>query len=214
MKDNISPEEKLLKLIKEDKKIKNQHLTNITPHPNTNRTTQMKTSDDTKDMSSSLYFLRKYLTIQSLHTIIILLIVLSGIYLLFSIIYPLIYLKKVDLLNIPKITAQSQVEKEEMIEPLDSYLQKTKKQQIFGGFTAEQTTSSTLTSIAQGDLLKDLSLVGVITGVNPQAIIEDKKAQKTYYVTTGQSIGEYLIEDIQEGKIILNYNGQKYELHM
>ena len=67
---------------------------------------------------------------------------------------------------------------------------------------------------ANVDLLKDITLVGIITGANPQAVIEDKKSLKNYYVTKGQFIGQMQVEDIQEGKIIINYKGQKYELYL
>jgi hypothetical protein len=62
--------------------------------------------------------------------------------------------------------------------------------------------------------IKDVNLVGILWGENPQAIVEDKKTQNTYYLTKGQYLGEFQVEALQEGKIILNYKGNKYELHL
>lgn len=62
--------------------------------------------------------------------------------------------------------------------------------------------------------IQDLSLMGIISGDNPQAAIQDKKTQKVYYVSKGESVADFLIEDIQDGKIILGYKGQRYELRL
>jgi len=64
------------------------------------------------------------------------------------------------------------------------------------------------------DFSKDFTLVAIIAGDAPQAVIEDKKAQKTYYLNKGQFIGDAKIEDIQEGKITVSYRGKLYELRM
>ncbi|MCM8789708.1 MAG: hypothetical protein NC916_01615, partial [Candidatus Omnitrophica bacterium] len=61
---------------------------------------------------------------------------------------------------------------------------------------------------------KDLKLLGIIFGDNPQAIIEDAKNQKTYYLNREQSIGDFIVEDIRDGKVILDYQGQKFELYL
>jgi len=60
----------------------------------------------------------------------------------------------------------------------------------------------------------DISLVGILSGENPQAVIEDKKTQKTYYVNKGQRFGDVKIKDIKEGKVILDYKNQNYELYL
>jgi type II secretory pathway component PulC len=58
----------------------------------------------------------------------------------------------------------------------------------------------------------DLSLVGVISGDNPLAVIENKKTKKTYHLTKGQSFDDYLVEDISEGKVLLDSQGRKISL--
>lgn len=60
----------------------------------------------------------------------------------------------------------------------------------------------------------NLGLVGIIPGDKPQAIIEDKKNQKTYYLIKGQSINGITIEDINEGKAILEYRGKRMTLSL
>ena len=60
-----------------------------------------------------------------------------------------------------------------------------------------------------GDISERIGLVGIITGDKPQAIIEDKKAQKTYYMSKGQSFDGYVVEEIYDDKVIINYEGRK-----
>ncbi|MGE5308239.1 MAG: hypothetical protein ACM3OC_04075 [Deltaproteobacteria bacterium] len=64
------------------------------------------------------------------------------------------------------------------------------------------------------ELIKDLNLLGIVSGDVPQAVIENKKDQQTYYLTKGQFIDEMRVSDIQENKVILEYKGKHAELHL
>ena len=67
---------------------------------------------------------------------------------------------------------------------------------------------------ASGGMTEQIGLVGIIAGDNPQAIIEDKKAQKTYYLNKGQSFNGYVVEDISKDKVMLDYDGKKISLFL
>ena len=145
--------------------------------------------------------------------IIIVAFIVSCGYLIISLIYPLLAVKK----NIlPEVKQEAIVEpKPETIEgpkPYDFYLKGIKERQIFSSSQIEGVTKPQ--SGINTDLLRDITLVGIIAGDTPQAIVEDKKTQKTYYLTKGQFIGEMQVEGIEEGKIILNYRGEKFELYL
>ncbi|MFA5256112.1 MAG: type II secretion system protein N [Candidatus Omnitrophota bacterium] len=60
----------------------------------------------------------------------------------------------------------------------------------------------------------DLGLVGIVPGNNPQAIVENKKSQKTYYLVKGQSINGITVEDISEDRVALEYRGKKTTLFL
>lgn len=64
------------------------------------------------------------------------------------------------------------------------------------------------------ELLGNYSLAGIVSGENPQAIVEDKKSKNTYFLNKGQFLGDFRIEDIQEGKVILELKGQRFELSL
>jgi Tfp pilus assembly protein PilP len=64
------------------------------------------------------------------------------------------------------------------------------------------------------ELASDLTLLGVISSGDPQAIISSKKTQKTFYVTVGQMIGEIRISRITENRVQLTYDNQTMELSL
>ncbi|MDD5653252.1 MAG: type II secretion system protein N [Candidatus Omnitrophica bacterium] len=202
MKDNISPEEKLLRLIKGDKKApvekKEEPAAKILPaalKPKIN-----------PQFNNFIFFTLKKLKI--------ILFVISLVYLAVTFIYPYFSSKKI---NLPAVSAQSF--KEEAIavskkekKPFEYYLKDVQGRQVFGSFSETQEGPGAAAVAAEADSIKDINLLGVVMGDNPQAIIEDKKSQKTVYVNRGQFIGQFQVEDIREGKVILNYKGQRYEL--
>ncbi len=75
-------------------------------------------------------------------------------------------------------------------------------------------SSSTEDAAPADNVVDQIGLVGIIAGDNPQAIIEDKKAQKTYYLNKGQSFDGYVVEDILEDRVILTYEGRRMSLFL
>jgi type II secretory pathway component PulC len=122
--------------------------------------------------------------------------------------------------KMPALTQEQlkEPETEENIEvkPYEFYLNGITGRQIFKNSIAsvENAQAGNPLNNVNLDVVKDLTLIGVVQGANLQAIIEDKKNQKTYYVTKGQFVGEFQIEEIYEGKVIINYKGQKFELYL
>jgi hypothetical protein len=86
---------------------------------------------------------------------------------------------------------------------------------IFSGGSYIQTESQAAGMDPSAELSGgNLGLVGIIPGANPQAIVEDKKNQKTYYLLKGQSINGITVEDINEDKVVLEYRGKKMTLFL
>ena len=200
MRDNISPEEKLLRLIRGEKK----NPAGGTPAPEAAKAAKRPVFE---------FKLPDFMFHLDARRAILIILVLSCIYLVFAFIYPFVFLRTVKLPEVAKnsLVSLEVIPKTEQ-KPLEEYLQGLGDKQVFGsgGSIGVIGPASGLSA----ELIKDINLVGIIAGENPQAIIEDKKAQKTYYLNKGQFIGEFQLEDIQEGKIILNFNGQRFELHL
>ena len=68
--------------------------------------------------------------------------------------------------------------------------------------------------ISREEILGNLNLLGIITGDNNQAIIEDKTLKKTYFLYKGDSFGDLKVYDIKESAVILDYKGEKIELNI
>lgn len=60
----------------------------------------------------------------------------------------------------------------------------------------------------------EIGLVGILTGNSPQAIIEDRKSQKTYYISRGQTVNGITVEEIGDGIVRLDNRGTKTTLSL
>lgn len=207
MKDSSSPEDKLLRLIRKPKRAPE-----IAPLKTDRFNSKAVSGRDVKSAPGKQLRKNKLGIYLNLQGILTGLFIACVIYLILSLIYPWVGLKNIRLPKLAKNSAGKTHISKDAAKSLEQYLESVKGRQIFIGGVATQGASPV--SVGNIDALKDISLVGIISGENPQAVIEDKKTQKTYYVSKGQFIGEMQVEDIQSGKIIVNYSGQKYELYM
>lgn len=64
------------------------------------------------------------------------------------------------------------------------------------------------------DPTENLNLLGIITGSSNQAIIEDKKLNKTFFLYEGDTVGEFKIFSISDTGVTLEHKGQRIELKM
>ncbi|MCX5697848.1 MAG: hypothetical protein NTU54_07795 [Candidatus Omnitrophica bacterium] len=204
-KDNIPPEERLLRLIRGQDKTAGAKDAQA-PLPPQDTKPQLKSQRHNPLIRLSLKF--------SLKKALLLAFVLSAIYLAAVFFFPLFYSDRIDLPQAQpgRNAALQSGETKQNRQPLEHYLNALHGRDIFVNQLAQ--TKNGAPGALAADLIKDMSLVGIISGVDPQVIIEDKKMQKTYYLKKGQSIGELQIEDIQEGKIIISHNGEKFELYL
>lgn len=200
MKENISPEERLLRLIRKGKK-------------------QDKPLED-KSAAAVLnplspVFKRPAIKL-NLQKVALIVFIVSWVYPLSSFVYSYFGLKKIKLPDIAALNAVTEPISKPALEAKtrEFYAQGVRERKIFSSAGQPAVSSGSQVSGIDPDLIKDFTVVGIIAGDSPQAIIEDKKAQKTYYLEKGQFMGEFRIEEIQDGKIVLDYKGQRFELHI
>ncbi len=62
------------------------------------------------------------------------------------------------------------------------------------------------------DLAKNFRLVGIVLDDAAEAVIEDTQNQQTFFLHKGDKIRDAVVEDIQESKVILLIGEQKVEL--
>lgn len=98
--------------------------------------------------------------------------------------------------------------------PLDYFTAQTGSRNIFAPAAKEEAQAAA--PVEQGPKLEEvksqLSLLGVVGGAAPQAIIEDKRTQKTYFLNKGSTFDDIEVGDILENKVILIYKGKQFEL--
>lgn len=92
-----------------------------------------------------------------------------------------------------------------------SYSKELSQKTVFGSTAGTGARGSGNISVSQ-DVSERIGLVGIVAGDEPEAIIEDKKSQKTYYLKVGQSFDEFLLEEISDGKVLVTSDGKKTTL--
>jgi type II secretory pathway component PulC len=204
-KDGLSPEEKLLRLIRGNKK-SSQPQQNLSGVVNKQQEQNIKIS--WRLLAAKLvsdFGLRKWIFI---------FLCLAVVYLASSLVYPFIALRnlKVSVIKKEEIELKESPDKEE-IKTYEHYLNAVQGKKIFGSVESSASERGQIATAGSFDI-KDISVTGIISGDNPQAVIEDKKNQKTYYLNKGQLLGDLQVEDIQDGKVILKQNNQLYELYL
>ena len=102
---------------------------------------------------------------------------------------------------------------------VSSYLEKIGERDIFQMGVIRETmgpdgvqTSVKVTSSKILDATENLKLVGISWSSEPDAIIENTKDMKTFFVKTGQRIGEVKVQAIFKDKVVLTYAGEETEL--
>lgn len=99
------------------------------------------------------------------------------------------------------------------VKDYSSYSDSVSGRSVFGKAQGSGASSGEDVSTSE-NLPERMGLVGIIAGDNPQAIIEDKKSQKTYYLNKGQSFDGYVVEEITSDKVVLDFEGRKISLFL
>jgi hypothetical protein len=56
--------------------------------------------------------------------------------------------------------------------------------------------------------VKNIALVGILSGATPQAILEDTVAKKTWYLGVGESMGGITVQSITDKAVVIEADGQ------
>lgn len=101
------------------------------------------------------------------------------------------------------------------LKAINFYLEKSRSRDIFkiGKQSSEESAPPQETSKAeQESITNKYKLVGISWSDNPDVMIEDTQAQKTYFLKRGQSIDSVKLQAIFKDKVVLSYRGQEIEL--
>ncbi|MDD5745650.1 MAG: hypothetical protein PHO30_00155 [Candidatus Omnitrophica bacterium] len=106
-----------------------------------------------------------------------------------------------------------------LLQPVDFYLKKVEERDLFRIVTDKKGESGgafkepdkTVISKLQ-EITQTLKLVGISWSNDPDAIIEDTKIQKTYFVKKGYMIDSIMVKEILKDKVILRCQGEEVDL--
>ncbi len=100
------------------------------------------------------------------------------------------------------------------IPPTAYYLDKIRQRDIFksGPKKIVKEAGPAVSSSKTAEATEHLKLAGISWSNDPDAMIEDTKALRTFFVKRGQMIGEVKVEAIFKDKVIVSYEGQEAEL--
>lgn len=102
-------------------------------------------------------------------------------------------------------------------QPLNFYTQDIEKRNLFESTIIKDSAIANKTQpqpdkVKLEEIAKTLILKGVIAGQPTQAVIEDTKTQKTYFVTKGENIGDVTIDQISDDRVKIKLNDQTADL--
>lgn len=105
--------------------------------------------------------------------------------------------------------------KEKEIKPYSYYQQEISKRNLFKSGPLESKVKKVIPAGSTfKELMKGLELLGIVSGDNPQVIIEDKKLHKTYFLYTGDYLGEIKVEEVYSNRVILEFKGERISLFL
>lgn len=195
-KPHPSPEERLLKLLR------------VNP---SNRQSQRPAADKKEYKFKMPQFFSTNI-IKKTNIFLLFVLVCSFVYLLFKLFIPSDYKNRLEKL---KLTEPDAIESRQLSipqpKPID--FEMFRRNDLFVLSYNDRQGAQATTS--NHDVLSGLILMGIISGENPQAIIEDKKANKTYFLFKGERFQDFKVKDILDGKVIIITGAQEeFELKL
>jgi len=104
-----------------------------------------------------------------------------------------------------KLVAKDQVSKKEGTSSFADYQKLLSDKSIFAPAAPRKRQQLASEGPSLRDLVKELRLVGIMPGEDPQAIIEDKRSGQTLFLRKGEMINDIKIEVIGTGRVTLGY---------
>ena len=208
MNKGLSPEERLLKLIKEGAE---QPVS--APPASAQAAAPAETTAGMPQRTGS----GKFFTFANINRLLMAMFFLVLLYAIFGLALP-VFSRPASIdtnLNV-KSSAQDKVSSVSQ-QPLEYYLEEIGNRNLFKSVILDDTKTAHQaqpdpTKVKIDELTKSLALKGIIAGNVPQAVIEDTKAGKTYFVIKQDKIGDASVDDIKDDRVKLRLDNQTFEL--
>ena len=195
--ENISPEEKLLRLIRKSGK-----------QPQRGATEKEASSKNIKPKARNAN-----LRFQSLNRFLLYLFYLLLLVFILSFFFADLVFRKAKVQDNSKQSKGISTEDFKKV-PYRDYSESILNKELFG--KAIKTAEKKSAQVDIQSIIKDLVLIGILTEEEPKAIIEDKRSKKTYFLKQGGNLRNMRLVEIlvDEGKIVLEYQGENFDLYL
>ncbi len=146
---------------------------------------------------------KKEFNIKALNCGLFVFAVLLSLYYIKGISFSLNQIKNIDFGNFASLKGAEAVANEAFsLKPFSFYLESVKKRDIFR-MGRKPPVEGELISSKAAEATQNLRVVGISWSEQPDAMIEDIKTGKTYFVKKGQIAGEFKVEAIYKDRVTL-----------
>lgn len=96
--------------------------------------------------------------------------------------------------------------------PFEFYAGKIEGRDVFEAPWEKPASDSQAPADPALDLSKRLKVVGILLDEDPKAIIEDLETKQTFFLSPKERMGDIVVDEIREDKVIVIFNEEKVEL--
>lgn len=98
------------------------------------------------------------------------------------------------------------------VRSFESYKQTMEGRDVFQAPWEKPVQAVPVSGVSAAELAKQLKLVGILMDKDPKAIVEDLGTRQTFFVSPGEKIGNAVVGEIRQDKVILIFGQEKVEL--
>ena len=217
---DVTPEEKLLNLIKGNKYVKEQKKENISEQAREEvleKDTDASLSKKTDKANEGVVLRKKIKKANNPYSVInkvlILVVAISFIVMILGYRFP--YKPKNEISKEVDVSRETDTTIKKS-PPLNDYTKIVNSRKMFKVFEAPKPREKgpVKPKVTLGQLLAGYTFVGIIFGDDPQAIIEEKRSKQSYYLNAGQYIGDIKIDKIDKGKVTVSYGDETMDIRI
>ncbi|MDD4909302.1 MAG: hypothetical protein PHR44_01290 [Candidatus Omnitrophica bacterium] len=98
--------------------------------------------------------------------------------------------------------------------PYSYYSEQVKGKNLFRSTARRESQAGGAPKKELRELIKDLALIGIIADEEPQAIIEDRATRQSYFLKKGEGVNGLEVAEIKENKVVFEYQGERVDLYL
>jgi len=96
------------------------------------------------------------------------------------------------------------------LEPLAAYQQEFSTHALF----SKPKAAEPVRRVDLAERLKPYTLIGIVQGVEPEALIHNFETNQTHFVQAGEQFDQFKLVEIKTHSVVLEQEGEEQEIHM